>query len=48
VNQSKKGTMRMSTYCAFVKTTAIDSELQRNKLGAITKAKLAGVIFVTT
>ena len=34
------------TYCALVKTTAIDSELHRSKLGAITKAKFGAVILV--
>lgn len=35
------------THWAFVKTTAIDSELQRRRFGAITKARFAEVILVT-
>lgn len=34
------------TYWALVKTTAIDSELHRNKFGAITSARLGAVILV--
>jgi len=35
------------TYWALVNTTAIESELQRRRLGAITSARFAGVILVT-
>jgi hypothetical protein len=35
-----------TTYCAFVNTTAMLSDVQRSRFGAMTSARLTGVIFV--
>ena len=44
--ESRGAREQTDTHWELVKTTDIESELQRKRFGAITRARLAGVIFV--